>query len=165
MHSFVPASGGRSRVRCRSCCLRLAFVIFWTVLATAQGTLADYQRAERFLPGNLVHSVSLADVSPHWIEKTSRFWYRRTGPKGVDFVVVDAEQNTVAPAFDHTRLAAALSNAAQRNYSATELPFSDFEFVDNGREIRFSNDSEEWICNLESYECRKGAPSTGDSDE
>ena len=45
--------------------------------AAAQGRLEDYQRAQQFLPGNLRHLVYVADVSPHWIEKTSRFWYRR----------------------------------------------------------------------------------------
>ena len=46
---------------------------------------------------------------PHWIEKTSRFWYRTIGPKGSQFILVDAEQNTSAPAFDHARLRLALA--------------------------------------------------------
>ena len=77
--------------------------------AVGQGTLEDYQRAVRFLPGNLRHKVFPGDVSPHWVDKTDRFWYRRLNPKGADFVLVDADQNKVSPAFDHGRLAAALS--------------------------------------------------------
>src|SRR5256885_16522815 len=79
--------------------------------ALAQGTLEDYQRAERFLPGNVRHLAYVADVSPHWIEKTNRFWYRRVGQKDTAFILVDAEKNTSSPAFDHERLASALSHA------------------------------------------------------
>jgi hypothetical protein len=71
--------------------------------ALAQGTLEDYQRAEQFLPGNVCHQVCVADVTPHWIEKTNRFWYRKAGMKQAEFILVDAEQNTSGPAFDHER--------------------------------------------------------------
>ena len=65
-------------------CFRCWFLLF-ALPAVAQGTLEDYQRAERFLPGNLRHHAFPADVTPHWVEKTSRFWYRRATPKGGDF--------------------------------------------------------------------------------
>jgi dipeptidyl aminopeptidase/acylaminoacyl peptidase len=135
-----------------------AFLVF-TISAAAQGTLEDYQRAERFLPGNLRHHVFPADVTPHWIEKTDRFWYRKLSPKGADFILVDAEHNTSAPAFDQVRLATALSQAANQTYSATDLPFSDFEFVDGGNAIRFAIDDERWTCTLATYECRAEKPS------
>ncbi|MGO9084665.1 MAG: DPP IV N-terminal domain-containing protein [Terriglobales bacterium] len=126
--------------------------------AIAQGTLADYQRAQQFLPGNLRHRVYIADVNPHWIEKTSRFWYRKESPAGSEFALVDAEQNTSAPAFDHARLAAALSHAAKQEYSASALPFYDIEFVDGGKAIRFSVESAPWTCSLATYECQREAP-------
>jgi dipeptidyl-peptidase-4 len=134
--------------------------------AFAQGTLEDYQRAERFLPGNVRHLVYVADVTPQWIEKTNRFWYRRVGVKvgsgiGInesEFVLVDAEQNTSAPAFDHERLATALSKAAKQEYSATALPFSEIEFVDGGKSVRFSVDSAQWTCPLATYECHREQP-------
>ena len=121
--------------------------------ALAQGTLEDYQRAERFLPGNVRHLVQVADVTPHWIEKTNRFWYRRVGLKDTQFILVDAEQNTSGPAFDHERLAVALSHAAKREYSATALPFSEIEFVDAGKAVRFSIEGSQWTCPLATYEC------------
>lgn len=136
----------------------LALLWLTVPLAIAQGTLEDYQRAERFLPGNLRHVVSSADVEPHWIEKANRFWYRRVSPKATEFILVDAEQNTTAPAFDHARLAAALSQVAKQEYSATELPFSDIEFADSGKAIRFSIESARWICQLATYECHPEPP-------
>ncbi|HEY6336960.1 MAG TPA: DPP IV N-terminal domain-containing protein [Candidatus Sulfotelmatobacter sp.] len=121
----------------------------------AQGKLEDYQRAERFLPGNVRHLVYVADVAPHWIEKANRFWYRKVGLKATEFVLVDAEQNTSGPAFDHARLAEALSHAAKQEYSATALPFSEIEFVDGGKAIRFSVDNSQWTCSLATYDCQK----------
>src|SRR5258708_23226366 len=91
-----------------------AFVILLLPLAStaapAQGSLQDYQRAERFLPGNVRHLVFVADVNPHWIEKTNRFWYRRDGLSDNQLILVDAKQNTSQPAFDHKPLATALSH-------------------------------------------------------
>ena len=144
-------------------CRRWIVAVLWLSLALpaafAQGALEDYQRAEKFLPGNVRHLVYVADVAPHWIEKTNRFWYRRVGAKvGLkesEFVLVDAEQNTSSPAFDHERLATALSQAAKQEYSATALPFSEIEFVDGGKAIRFSVDGAPWSCVLATYECQK----------
>jgi len=119
-----------------------------------QGKLEDYQRAQRFLAGNLTHLVHLAEVSPHWIEKSNRFVYRKTGPGGSEFILVDAEQNTSGPAFDHARLAATLSHATKQEYSASDLPFFDFDFVDDGKAIRFSIDTQQWKCTLPTYECQ-----------
>jgi len=123
--------------------------------AFAQGTLEDYQRAQRFLPGNLRHVVFVADIEPHWIAKTDRFWYRRISPKGTEFVLVDADKNTVAPAFDQTELAKKLSQASSRQYQALDLPFTDVEFVDDAKAIRFQIDNLEWTCQLSPYKCEK----------
>ncbi|MGA8344743.1 MAG: DPP IV N-terminal domain-containing protein [Candidatus Sulfotelmatobacter sp.] len=123
--------------------------------ALAQGSLEDYQRAQRFLPGNLRHVVFPADVEPHWIEKTNRFWYRRVGPKGTEFVLVDAGQNTSGPAFDHVQLAAKVSQVTKREFEPFDLPFTDIEFVNNGKAIRFPVDDTRWTCQLATYECQK----------
>ena len=133
-------------------------LLLFTVPVAAQGTLADYQRAARFLPGNLRHRVFPADVTPHWVEKTNRFWYRRLNTKGAEFVLVDADKNTTSPAFDHARLATGLSQAAKAQYSADDLPFSEFEFVDNEKSIRFTVDDARWTCALATYECREETP-------
>jgi hypothetical protein len=120
----------------------------------AQGTLEDYQRAVKFLPGNLAHTYSTGDVFPSWIDKSDRFWYRTSGPKGSQFILVDAAQNTSGPAFDQEKLAAGLSHAAHREFKATELPFDSFEFVEDGKAIRFEVESAAWTCDLSNYECK-----------
>ena len=55
----------------------------------AQGTIADYQRAMGLR--DKYQGVALGVAEPAtWIEKTSRFWYRRTVKGGNEFIVVDA---------------------------------------------------------------------------
>src|SRR5207248_3950888 len=107
----------------------MAFFLFVSAWSFAQGTLGDYQRAQRFLPGNLRHSIYVADVSAHWIDKTNRFWYHKESPQGSEFIVVDADRNTIARAFDHARLASALSHSTNREVSASDLPFDTIEFA------------------------------------
>jgi dipeptidyl-peptidase 4 len=135
----------------------IIFALLFLALPTAfaQGSLEDYQRAERFLSGNVWHLVYVADVAPHWIEKSNRFWYRKVGPKDTEFILVDAEKNTRGPAFDHERLAAALSQANMQDYSATALPFDELEFVNNGKSIHFSIGDAQWNCSLDNYECKQ----------
>jgi dipeptidyl-peptidase-4 len=150
----------------RSCCpIAVALLLLASPAALAQGLLQDYQRAEQFLPGNVRHLVYVADVSPHWIGKTDGFWYRRVGLKDTQFIVVDAERNTSVPAFDHTRLAAALSRADKQEYSPSDLPFHEFEFVEDGKAIRFSAGSAEWTCSLISYDCKNKPGDTGHPNE
>jgi dipeptidyl aminopeptidase/acylaminoacyl peptidase len=125
-----------------------------TITTRAQGTLDDYQRAQSFLLGNLQHKVFTGDVTPNWIEKTDRFWYRGINAKGTEFVLVDAGQNTSGPAFDHARLAEGLSTASHHIYQASELPFYTFEFVEDGKAIHFDVDESTWTCQLSNYECK-----------
>jgi dipeptidyl-peptidase 4 len=133
---------------------------------SAQGAREDYRRAEQFLAGNLRHHLYIADVTPHWIAKTNRFWYRKSSPAGVEFLLVDAGQNTSKPAFDHDRLAQALSKEAKREYRPTELPFVSFDFSDDGKAIHFQIEQASWSCNLEKYECKPShEPALGQFEE
>src|SRR5215510_849859 len=91
-----------------SLCSLITSLLLASSLTLAQGTLQDYERARQFLPGNLRHSVYVAEVSPHWVDKTNRFWYHKVSPKGTEFILVDAERNSAGPAFDHEKVAAAL---------------------------------------------------------
>ena len=121
----------------------------------AQGSLQDYQRAQRFLPGNLRHSIYVADVSAHWIDKTNRFWYHKVSQKGSEFIAVDAEHDTMDPAFDHEKLAGALAIASKRQVSASDLPFDTIEFAEDGKTVRFEADDSHWACTLADYKCEK----------
>jgi hypothetical protein len=85
-------------------------------------TVADYERALD-LAGKYDGQVVDAPDAPTWLP-SDRFWYRKSVRGGNAFVLVDPATAT-KPAFDHARLAAALSLAAGKR-TATKLPFVTF---------------------------------------
>ncbi|HKV23625.1 MAG TPA: DPP IV N-terminal domain-containing protein [Candidatus Acidoferrum sp.] len=125
-----------------------------SIPAKGQGTLVDYQRAARYLTGDLERMVQPADIRPSWIEGTDNFWYLKPG-RDTEFVTVDAEKNTVSPAFDQTKLAEDLSKQMGRSIRANHLPFRTFEFVQKNEAIRFVAEDQRWTCELSSYRCTK----------
>src|SRR4051795_6170984 len=76
--------------------------------------------------------VYKARVEPHWFHNNTRFWYRNDLRGGTrEFILVDATAATRKPAFDHQRLAAALSKTAGKDYRADRLPFDSIEFPED----------------------------------
>ncbi|MCC6930965.1 MAG: DPP IV N-terminal domain-containing protein [Gemmatimonadaceae bacterium] len=119
----------------------------------AQSLSARYARADAFLPWNAQSLVSGNTIDPHWLDG-DRFWFRASRGLGGEFIVVDPVRGTRATAFDHVRLAAALSLAADTAYAAGKLPFTEFEYVRNGQAIRFNvADSARFTCDIVAYTC------------
>ncbi len=114
-------------------------------------TVADYQRAEKFLVYN-VRPLVFHEVRATWLSG-DRFWYRDTGPDGTQFVMYDAAHGTRQPAFDHAKIAAALSTAGGKTYDAGHLPFMSFEFSPDEKAISFSLRGQAWKCDLQAYSC------------
>ncbi len=98
-------------------------------------TADDYAHAEKFMGYNTNPMVYHA-VRPAWLPG-DRVWFRDVGPDGTEFVIVDAASGKREPAFDHAKLAAALSTAAsaQTPYSANKLPFNDIELSEDGKSV------------------------------
>jgi dienelactone hydrolase len=95
-----------------------------------------------------------AQVTPHWFRDGTKFWYRNELQGGTsEFIVVHTETGMRQPAFDHDKLAAALSKAAEQQYVGNKLPFESIEFVDQERAIQFGAVGKTWKCDLESFEC------------
>ena len=116
-------------------------------------TAADYERAESFLSGNTYNLVYGATVSPNWLE-SGRFWYRNRFPVGTEFILVDPERRTRERAFDHERIANALSAATGRTYDPFDLPFTDFHLGADGHSIGFDIDSTRYECDTEAGRCK-----------
>ena len=83
----------------------------------AQGTLADYQRGQA-LGGKSQGLVVDIPGAANWIGETDHFWYTRSVRGGTEFVLVDAGAATKKAAFDHEKLAAAISSASGKPYTA-----------------------------------------------
>jgi len=125
------------------------------LLAIEGVTVADYERADRFRR-ELNELVYYGDVVPHWIGKSSRFWYRNYIPGGKEFVVADAERGSKQPAFDHERLAGALSRAAGGEYTAQGLPFDTFKVNPEKNVIIVVVEDFEYTADLKNYSITKG---------
>lgn len=122
-------------------------------LVSAQGTRTDYARAEQLLSWNASELVTDDAVRPRWMSG-DRFWYRNRGANGYEFLVVDLATGARRPAFDHARLASALSVAADTSYDAGKLPFRDLAWVQNEQAIRFSvGRRKAWTCHVTTYSC------------
>jgi len=144
-------------------------------LVRAQGTLTDYRRGQA-LAGRSQGLVVDVPGAANWIGETDHFWYTRPVKGGTEFVLVDAAAATRKPAFDHEKLAAAISSASGNKYTALTLPFappaggrggaggrgagapttSPLTFIDGERGIRFGSGGSMWTCSLTDYACTQG---------
>ncbi len=131
------------------------FAILLAVPAFAQTaphpfTTADYSHAEEFMGYKTTPLVYGAVARPTWIEG-DRFYYRTTTAAGTQFVMVNAATEAKSPAFDHAKLASALSTASGTSYDANHLPFMDFEMA--GSAISFNVGPRRFKCDLGSVQC------------
>src|SRR6516162_1035949 len=119
----------------------LSLVPVWTF---GQAARADYERAAKLREKYQGLAVNVPEKA-NAIENTNRFWYRKSVKGGNQFVVVDAQTLEKKPAFDHERLAAAISSAAGgQTYTALTLPFSTFRFAANESAITFNAAGAGW---------------------
>ncbi len=139
----------------------------------AQGTLGDYQRAQ----GLQAKARGLVVNSPGavtWIGNSGHFWYPRTVKGGTEFILADASSGSKKPAFDHDKLAAAISTATGRKYTGLTLPFAPqagrggaagrgagaattapLTFADDEQSIQFGTGGSMFKCSLADYTCAK----------
>jgi dipeptidyl aminopeptidase/acylaminoacyl peptidase len=148
--------------------------------AQGQDVKAAYDRADSFNRRTEGLVVDTAET-PMFLESSSKLWYRKTVKGGNAFVLVDAVAKTKVPAFDHERLAVALSAAASAKYTAVTLPFASFTFAKDAQAIEFSITgtgrggaggggrqgggrqgggaaAPQWRCTLTDYTCTRATP-------
>ena len=114
-------------------------------------TSADYAHAEKFMGYNTNPLVYHA-VHPQWTAD-ERLWYRDAGPEGDKFVLFDPVKLTKEPAFDHAKLAAALSLAAGKAYEANTLPFREIELPKDGQFVSFRIGKRQFQCDRGGSKC------------
>ena len=145
----------------------IAAVAMVAGLGWAQGTLADYERAQALQAKGRGLVVNVPGT-PTWIGKSDHFWYTRSVKAGTEFMLADAAAGTKRPAFDHERLAASISAAAGHTYTGLTLPFAPpqggrggaagrgaatagrapLTFADDEKSIRFGTGGSMYRCDL-----------------
>jgi hypothetical protein len=121
-------------------------------------TADDYARAEKFLGYNTNPLVLHSGVRPTWLPD-DRFWYRITTERGSEFILVNPANGSRNSAFDHARVAAALSSASGAAYEGYRLPFTTFTFEDGGSSIAFNVANRRWRCDAQGSSCVPAARS------
>src|SRR5688500_15983815 len=129
--------------------------------AFAQGTQADYDRALKLRERFDAKKVTGAPDAPVWIPQSSRFHFRRITAAGHDFVLVDAKTGERKPAFDHDKIAAALSALTKTAYTGAALPFNNLRFVDGEKSIEATVDGNMYRCEVAASTCRRADPQAG----
>lgn len=135
----------------------LLALVLSSLCVKAQLTKADFERAMGLQAKYGKLAIDLPQ-DPVWQATGDSFIYRKSVEGGHEFMLVDANTLTKNPAFDHAKLASALSSASGKSYTAYTLPFARFRFEDKHAAIEFTADGARWRCDLESYKCiRQGA--------
>ena len=151
----------------------LSFALAGATLTGAEAqqrpvSAADYARAEKFLAPAVTPLVSGTSVPGTWLVD-DHFWYRNVTPNGSEFILADPAKKTRAPAFDHARVAAALSSAAGGNYAPTQLPFTSLEMAPDGQSFAVVVSGHRYSCDVKGISCvvvagvvpMQGAPARG----
>lgn len=123
-----------------------------TKCAFTQGTKADYERAFSY-EERTRNKVHRQHVEPHWIAGGPAFWYRiDIGADNHEFVSVTPNEASRRPAFDHQRLADALSEKASATIAANKLPFRSISFAQDRTRVRFKALGSGWEWDLINHE-------------
>ncbi|QKJ28927.1 DPP IV N-terminal domain-containing protein [Mucilaginibacter mali] len=102
-------------------------------------TAQDYQRAESQMAASLSPLVTRSGIRPNWMPD-DRFWYKEDSK----FIVFNPAKGSKSAAFDHDKLAAALSTASGKSYTAANLPFDAIVYASDNKSVIFMADGKQW---------------------
>jgi dipeptidyl-peptidase 4 len=115
-----------------------------------------YDRAEQLLSWNATRLMTGDEVQAQWLKDGTRFWYRSKVRQGAEFILVDPVRGARELLFEHARLAAAISTAADTSIDPNRLPFRTFRFARDGddeRTIEFRFGKRRLSCDIAAYTC------------
>ncbi len=134
--------------------LSLAVVLGASLLAQQRPSLTedDYARAERFLGPAVTPLVVGGAVTATWLPD-DRFWYRNTIAAGAEFIIVDPAKKTRVRAFNHEKVAAALSSATGAKLEPFSLAIQGLVPSADGASVAFNLAGRRWNCDVEGAKC------------
>jgi dipeptidyl aminopeptidase/acylaminoacyl peptidase len=127
-------------------------------------TRQDYERAATI---NERYSKLTEDVvrGANWVEGEDVLLYDKSiAGGGHRFFLADAKSGERSAAFDHVRIAAAMSEATHAEMKPDELSFRDARLVEHRNRLRFRIGYTEWSCDLKAYHCGKAESERDDED-
>jgi len=121
-------------------------------------TEQDYARAEQFLSYNIEPLVDGIAVRPNWTT-TEQLIYLAANKNGNEFLRLDPIKKTKVPAFDHQKLAEALSKTTGKTYQAYKLPFQTIALSSDEKSFQFFADEKSWVYHIDKNELSGGRTS------
>ncbi|WP_426359152.1 DPP IV N-terminal domain-containing protein [Pseudocolwellia sp. HL-MZ19] len=120
------------------------------IAAPLELTTEDYQQAEKQLYQHTKKLVTGTVEQPFW--HNDQLFYKSRTKQGDQFFEVNPETKQKKLAFNHEKLAQAVSKITDTEVDAYTLPFSRFDLVDTNN-INFKIEGKSYLCNLEDYLC------------
>ncbi|MBD3615603.1 MAG: DPP IV N-terminal domain-containing protein [Gracilimonas sp.] len=117
-----------------------------------QVTEEDYKRAESFLSSNTNDLVHGTISGVNWLDDGNLI-YRHSLSNGTEFMIADPEAGMKERAFDHEKIAEALSKLTDEDISPLSLPFNSFSYEDEKSAIRFNVRGTDYRCTLNTDTC------------
>jgi len=116
---------------------------------------ARYQRAQTLEQGSIRASklVLNAALVPNWIGDSDCFWYERDTCTGKQCRLVDAEAGSNEAAFDHSALAAVLSDVSGEKADAEDLPIKQVAISLSPLQVSFSAFERHWRFDADQGSC------------
>jgi len=111
--------------------------VTYTQNAPTPVTTANYQAAARFSPKKLEKMIFSTAVDPHWLKKSSRFWYMYETTEGKQWYIVDPAKSEKKVLFDRDKLAAAISRIVKDPFEAKHLGLDSLRFIKDENWIQF----------------------------
>lgn len=106
-------------------------------------TAKQYQHAESFMAYNTSKFVDGGQVRPNWLAG-DKFWFLKSSEAEIKFVMVNPAKKSMIPAFDHQKLAAALSKSTGKTIDAKLLPFRNIKFSADEKEMEFTSEEKNY---------------------
>ncbi|PCJ22541.1 MAG: S9 family peptidase [SAR86 cluster bacterium] len=117
-------------------------------------TLADYQRAEKFLAANTGKLIDGNILAQYW-QDDDRLVYKRSTVGGSQYVVVDVVADVANEGkillFDADRLLSALASFTEEELDAKNLDLSNLQLNATDNQLDFSFDGSDYSLNLNTY--------------
>ena len=114
----------------------LAFT-FSNAQADSKEVKPNYLLASKFSPAKLNKMVFSTSVDPHWLKKSTRFWYSYQTTTGKNWYIVDPVKSEKKLLFDNDRLAALLTGIIRDPIDGQHLELDSLQFINDENTIRF----------------------------
>lgn len=133
-----------------------SFLVGTALLAQSAPPAANYALAAKFSPKRQDKLVFSTIVDPHWLKKSTRFWYTYETANGKNWYIVDPAKGEKKVLFDNEKMAARLTRIVHDPFDAQHLAIDSLKFIKDENTIRFAVKSTEEVVKKDTS-LKKGA--------